>query len=61
VIVHLAIELCASPAVVVLVGFHVGEDSQEGQVAAVHHDVLEDVGVAAFCRDVIRGQVLDLV
>jgi hypothetical protein len=48
-------------SLVVLVCLDVGENAGEGQVAAVGHDVLEDVGVAALGGDLIWGEIFDLI
>jgi hypothetical protein len=39
----------------------VRENTGEGQVAAISHDVLEDVGVAALGGDSIWREILDLI
>ncbi len=65
-IVHLIIKLgmaCEADVLdaFVLMCLDVGEIPNEGKIAAVDHDVLEDVGVAALFWDPVRWQILHLV
>ncbi len=65
-IVYLTIKLGMAHEAAVLDAFvlmclDVGEIPNEGKIAAVDHDVLEDVGVAALCWDPVWWQILHLV
>ena len=46
---------------VILMSLNVGKYPCEGEVAAVSHNGLEDVGVAALCWDLVWWQILNLV
>jgi hypothetical protein len=65
-IIHLAVELGVTQEAtmldaVVLMSLNVGKYPREGEIAAVSHNGLHDVGVAALCWDLVWWQILNLV
>jgi hypothetical protein len=46
---------------VVLMRFHMRKDPPDGQVRAVHHDILKDIRVSALGWDAMGGKVLHYI
>ena len=65
-IVHLTVELCIPEEIsvspfIIFVGLDMRENAGERQLAAVGHDILEDIRVAALGGNPIWGEVFNFV